>query len=117
MGRRVFKDFIYDLVNDLDIDLDNNVLEAIFEADESNQVDLIEQYVNYEVSKSAEFNDILMKLNVTIAEGVHFHMKKTKKKRMLLQLLVQILVVKLTKVKMENPKTKRITIMKKTKTK
>ena len=72
MGRRVFKDFIYDLVNDLDIDLDNNVLEAIFEADESNQVDLIEQYVNYEVSKSAEFNDILMKLNVTIAEGVHF---------------------------------------------
>lgn len=72
MGRRVFKDFIYDIVNDLDIDLDNNVLEAIFEADESNQVDLIEQYVNYEVSKSAEFNDILMKLNVTIAEGVHF---------------------------------------------
>lgn len=71
MGRRVFKDLIFDLVDYFDIDMDNNVLEAIFEADESNQANLIEQYVSYELARDNQFMSTLMELNASIAEGVH----------------------------------------------
>ena len=71
MGRRVFKDLIFDLVDYFDIDMDNNVLEAIFEADESNQANLIEQYVSYELARDNQFMNTLMELNASIAEGIH----------------------------------------------
>ena len=71
MGRRVFKDLIVYFVDYFDIDMDSNVLEAIFEADESNQVNLIEQYVNYELARDNQFMNTLMELNASIADGVH----------------------------------------------
>ena len=71
MGRRVFKDFIADLVEYFDIDMDNNVLEGIFEADDKNQADIIDQYVNYELSCDNDFMDALADLNAEIAKGVH----------------------------------------------
>lgn len=70
MGRRVFKDFIADLIGYFDIDLDSNVLEAIFEADDENQTEIIDQYVNYELSCDNDFMEILAELNADIAMGV-----------------------------------------------
>ena len=70
MGRRVFKDFIADLVEYLDIDMDTNVLEGIFEADEDNQSEIIDQYVNYELTYDNDFMKTLEDLNADIAMGV-----------------------------------------------
>ena len=70
MGRRVFKDFIADLVEYLDIDMDTNVLEGIFEADEDNQSDIIDNYVSYELSTDNNFMKTLSELNAVIAKGV-----------------------------------------------
>mgnify|MGYP002624762702 CR=1 FL=1 len=70
MGRRVFKDFTADLMDYLDIDMDTNVLEGIFEADEDNQSDIIDHYVSYELSSDNDFMRILEDLNKDIAMGV-----------------------------------------------
>ena len=70
MGRRVFKDFISDLVDYFEIDMDTNVLEGIFEADDKNQTEIIDQYVNYELSCDNDFMDTLKDLNADIAMGV-----------------------------------------------
>ena len=70
MGRRVFKDFIADLVEYLEIDMDSNVLEGIFEADEDNQSDIIDHYVSYELSSDNDFMTTLEDLNADIAMGV-----------------------------------------------
>ena len=70
MGRRVFKDFISDLVDYFDIDMDTNVLEGIFEADDKNQTEIIDQYVNYELSCDNDFMETLADLNADIAMGV-----------------------------------------------
>ena len=70
MGRRVFKDFIADLVDYFNIDMDTNVLEGIFEADEDNQVDIIDNYVSYELSSDRDFRNTLEELNEDIAMGI-----------------------------------------------
>lgn len=70
MGRRVFKDFIADMVEYLDIDMDSNVLEGIFEADENNQSEIIDNYVSYELSSDNDFMKTLEELNADIAMGV-----------------------------------------------
>ena len=70
MGRRVFKDIIADLVEYLGIDMDSNVLEGIFEADEDNQSELIDHYVSYELSSDNDFMTTLEELNADIAMGV-----------------------------------------------
>lgn len=70
MGRRVFKDFTADLMEYLDIDMDTNVFEGIFEADEDNQSDIIDHYVSYELTSDIEFLNTLEDLNKDIAMGV-----------------------------------------------
>jgi hypothetical protein len=75
MGRRVFKDLVFDLVEYFDIDMDNNMLEGIFEADEKNQSDIIERYVSYELTEDATFIETLRTLNNHIAEGVQSQIK------------------------------------------
>ncbi len=70
MGRRVFKDLIFDIVDYFDIEMDKNMLEGIFEADEFNQGTIIEQYVSYEIAKNANFVEALRMLNATIAESI-----------------------------------------------
>lgn len=71
MGRRVFNYLIADFVNYYDIDMDNNQLEGIFEADEKNQSGIIDQYVDYQLTSSPEFMDVLAELNEEIAKGLH----------------------------------------------
>lgn len=70
MGRRVFKDLIADFVDYFGINMDNNMLEGIFEADEENQQELIEQYVDYELTCNSKFINALAELNEEIAKGV-----------------------------------------------
>ena len=70
MGRRVFKDFTADLMEYLDIDMDTNILEGIFEADEENQSDIIDHYVSYELSSDKDFINTLEYLNKDIAMGI-----------------------------------------------
>ena len=70
MGRRVFKDLTADLMEYLDIDMDTNVLEGIFEADEENQSDIIDHYVSYEINSDKDFFNTLEDLNEDIAMGI-----------------------------------------------
>lgn len=70
MGRRVFKDMIADFIDTFEIDMDNNILEGIFEADEENQQEIIDHYVDYELTSDSEFLKALAELNEKIAKGV-----------------------------------------------
>ena len=70
MGRRVFKDMIADFIDTFDIDMDNNILEGIFEADEENQEEIIDHYVDYNLTSDSEFLHALAELNEKIAKGV-----------------------------------------------
>lgn len=71
MGRRVFKDFVFEIEQYLDIDMERDMLESIFEADETNQGKLIDEYVSYELGRDTKFISTLKDLNSSIAEGVH----------------------------------------------
>lgn len=70
MGRRVFQDMTADFVNCFNIDMDKNMLETIFEADDKNQQKIIEQYVNYELTSAPQFINALAELNGNIANDV-----------------------------------------------
>lgn len=70
MGRRVFKDIVADIQDYLGIDMDENILEGIFEADDANQKEIIDRHVNYEVIKENAFRECLRSLNADIAMGV-----------------------------------------------
>ena len=69
-SNRVFKDLVFELVDYLDIDMDGNLVEAIFDSDETTQASLIEQYVNIGIDD--EFRNILSGLNKKIADDVTY---------------------------------------------
>ena len=70
MERRVFKDIIDEFVEYFDIDLDNNMLEGIFEGmsegDDSEQSQVIEDSVRYDIIQDEEFINTLHELNRNI---------------------------------------------------
>jgi hypothetical protein len=74
MGRRVFKDMVKDMATYFDLadNIDSNILEAVFEANEKNQASIINRYVPYEIEQNDSFRAKVQALNKNVADTIQY---------------------------------------------